>query len=133
MITKVRKEFNKVLPSSIVIASSSAHPSPGGSSSLENEWKLQRTKKSPRHKNKTSSLSHSEDRGTWTPRRSIKSHHDASTSSTEERFEAPKLPVIQPVNVAFADALDYWKYRLPNYPLVMLEGWERARQSWQSA
>lgn len=68
--------------------------------------------KSSRWKEKTSSLSDSEKKGTWSRPRSIKSRHKLSALSSEKQLKAPLLLIIHVVNVSFAEALDYRSYQL---------------------
>lgn len=101
--------------SSVVIFPPSLPSSPENAPSLKNKWKSQHAKKSPRWKRKALSSSNFEDRGMLLYHRSIRSHHDLSTASSEERLKASRLLVIHPSNVTFADALKYRNYRLHNH------------------
>lgn len=100
----------------IVIALSSSPLTPDGSSSSDDDEKERDPKKHSRQKKELSS-SYSKDSRFWARRarrRLNKAHCKLSSSSGENGMPAPKLDVIHPINVPFADAVNYETYPVHN-------------------
>lgn len=125
--SQTRREVSETAPQPVVIAPPTPPPSLAGSSLPDNYWKEEEPKKYSSQNTKTEASSlRSEDKGIWSKRRSIQSEHESSKLNQEDDISAPRLDLIHPVNVTFADAVNYstnWLYNRSQKYNEKMEAW----------